>query len=176
MAALADVLTGLRALIALLLVAMVGRGRLDTAVALLAVAWLTDFFDGRSARAATRPTHLGQWDLGVDTFVGAGVMVGLALGGYVNWGVGLLAVVVLGGGWVLLGNTALSSALQATAYGVLMWQAYTTEAQGWWLPPVVIVIMAAINWNRFIHDSIPGFFAGIADLYTSARQLVRRPS
>ncbi|NIA24229.1 MAG: hypothetical protein GWP04_01525 [Gammaproteobacteria bacterium] len=176
MAVLADVLTGLRALIALLLVAMVGQGRLETAAALLATAWLTDFFDGKSARAASRPTHLGQWDLQVDTFVGAGLMIGLALGGYVSWGVGLLVVVVLGGGWIALGNNSLSSVLQATAYGLFMWLAYSQSINGWWLPPVVILIIATLNWHRFIHDSIPGFFEGIADLSSAARRFVKSTS
>ena len=150
MATLADALTAVRALIALLLVAMVGQGRLDVAAALLATAWLTDFLDGKSARAATRPSHLGHLDLAVDTLVGAGLMIGLSLGGYVNWGIGLLIVVLLGGGWIALKNTSLSSA--------------------------IIAIIAALNWHRFIHDSIPGFFAGIADLFSAARRFVERTS
>ncbi|GBD85328.1 hypothetical protein BMS3Abin02_01733 [bacterium BMS3Abin02] len=176
MAVLADVLTGLRALIALLLVAMVGQGRLETAAALLATAWLTDFFDGKSARAASRPTHLGQWDLQADTLVGAGLMVGLALGGYVGWGVALLVVVVLGGGWIALGNDSLSSALQAIAYGSFMWLAYSRSIGGWWLPPVVILIIATLSWQRFTHDSIPGFLGGVGDLYSAARRFVERTS
>jgi len=176
MAALADALTGLRALIALLLVAMVGQGRLNIAAALLATAWLTDFFDGKSARAATRPTHLGEWDLVVDTFVGAGLMVGLALGGYVSWGIGLLIIAVLGGGWIVLKNNSLSSALQATAYGWFMWLVYSRAVAGWWLPPAVIVIIATLNWQRFVHDSVPGFFSGVADLFSAARRFVERLS
>ncbi|NOY55313.1 MAG: hypothetical protein GXP34_04925 [Actinobacteria bacterium] len=176
MAVLADMLTGLRALIALLLVAMVGQGRLETAAALLATAWLTDYFDGKSARAASRPTHLGRWDLQADTFVGAGLMVGLALGGYVSWAVGLLVVVVFGGGWIALGNDSLSSVLQAISYGLFMWLAYSRSVGGWWLPPVVILIIAILNWERFIHDSIPGFLEGIAELLSATRRLVKRTS
>ncbi len=176
MATLADALTAVRALIALLLVAMVGQGRLDVAAALLATAWLTDFLDGKSARAATRPSHLGHLDLAVDTLVGAGLMIGLSLGGYVNWGIGLLIVVLLGGGWIALKNTSLSSALQAIAYGWFMWLTYSRAVDGWWLPPAIIAIIATLNWHRFIHDSIPGFFAGIADLFSAARRFVERTS
>jgi phosphatidylserine synthase len=173
-AALADLLTGSRALIALFLVATVGQGRLGTATALLAIAWLTDFFDGKSARAAEKPTHLGRWDLLVDTFVGAGLMVGLALGGYVNWAVGLLCVVFLGGGWIVSGNMSLSSVLQAIAYGTFMWTAYSSRTVGWWLPPVTAVVIAILNWRKMVHESIPGFLSGVADLVVGAVATLRR--
>jgi phosphatidylglycerophosphate synthase len=48
--------------------------------ALLASAWLSDFFDGRLARAYIGRTCLGDVDLWADTLVGAGAPLGLTVG------------------------------------------------------------------------------------------------
>lgn len=164
MAVLADLLTGLRTLIALLLVAVIGQGRLDLAAVLLSIGWLSDFFDGKSARAADRPTHLKQWDIYADTLVGVGILLGLAFGGYWPSGLVLLLVIGMGGGWLVLHNNALSSAVQAIAYGAFMWLLFSQRVDSWWLPPVTVLTIMTLNWHRFVHGSIPDFFEGIGDL------------
>lgn len=170
---MADLLTGLRALLALLLVAVLGAQRLDLAAAVLSAAWITDFFDGKSARRADHPTHLGKWDIYVDTLVGAAVLVGLAYGGYVSWLTSLSLVVVLGGGWILIGNDALSSALQAIGYAWLMWLLYRQGVSDWWLPPLTAVSAAVLNWRKVVTYSVPGFLQGVADLFRSAAAALR---
>ena len=77
----ADVLTLARLAIAPVLVAALAAEQRGTAAALLAAAWLTDALDGRAARASDVPTRLGGADLLVDTAVGAGALLGLALAG-----------------------------------------------------------------------------------------------
>lgn len=173
MATLADLLTGLRALLALLLVAVVGARRLDLAAALLSAAWITDFFDGKSARRANRPTHLGKWDIYVDTLVGAAVLLGLAYGGYVSWLTALSLVLILGGGWILIGNDALSSSLQAIAYAWMMWLLFRQGVSDWWLPPLTAVSAAVLNWRKVVTRSVPGFLHGVADLFRSATAAFR---
>ncbi|HET6643714.1 MAG TPA: CDP-alcohol phosphatidyltransferase family protein [Gaiellaceae bacterium] len=63
----ADLLRLLRLVAAPALAAVLAAGRLVIAAALLAGTWLTDALDGQAARASGIPTHLGRFDLVVDT-------------------------------------------------------------------------------------------------------------
>jgi phosphatidylglycerophosphate synthase len=92
----ADVLTLARLAIAPVLAAALAAEQLGTAAALLAVAWLTDAFDGQAARASALPTRLGGADLVVDTTVGAGALLGLALADEVPAWLAVTLLAVLG--------------------------------------------------------------------------------
>ena len=67
---LADAMTALRCvLVLIILYAGVVQGPVEglaTAVSLTILAWISDVFDGMLARKASRPTHLGGWDLIAD--------------------------------------------------------------------------------------------------------------
>jgi phosphatidylglycerophosphate synthase len=68
----ADALTLCRVVLAAVLVPLLGTGRTTLGAAVVGSAWLSDFLDGRAARASARPTSLGRFDLWADTLVGAG--------------------------------------------------------------------------------------------------------
>ena len=67
---LADTMTALRCVFVLIILyAGVVQGSVEglaTAVSLTILAWITDVLDGMLARKASRPTHLGSWDLLAD--------------------------------------------------------------------------------------------------------------
>jgi hypothetical protein len=72
----ADGLTLMRLVLAAALVPVLGARRIVLAAAMVGSAWLTDFFDGRAARASAGPTSLGALDLWAETLVGAGAVLG----------------------------------------------------------------------------------------------------
>lgn len=156
----ADGLTLLRVFIAIALALLVWLGEWPAVAMALAAAWLSDLLDGRLARAAGGGTRLGNWDMTVDTLVGAGLIVGLIAHGTLPDVVGFPALVVFG---VLhaMGNVAASMLLQLTGYLptlLLLWQDRPTV---WWLPFAVMVLAAAIDWRRLFLINIPAFIRGI---------------
>jgi phosphatidylglycerophosphate synthase len=85
--------------------------------AVVGSAWLSDFLDGRAARASARPTSLGGFDRWADTLVGAGAVVGFVASGWLPRAVGVVVVAGLLGAFMLTRNEAMSMLLQATGYG-----------------------------------------------------------
>jgi phosphatidylglycerophosphate synthase len=164
MALVADLLTLSRALIAIGLIAALSGRHLSTVAILISLAWLTDLLDGRAARAGAGGTRLGGWDLGVDTTVGVGALVGLLIAGaipsWLAWG----ALLLLGVPFVILRHPTLSMILQAIAYAgvlALLW----SEAGGIrWVPPVTIVTILVVGFNRFRTTTLPTFFSGFLEL------------
>ena len=130
----ADLLTLARLAVAPTLMATLAAGRLAAAAALLAGAWLTDALDGPAARAAELQTRLGRFDLVVDTAVGAGALAGLALAGDVPATLAGTLLAVLGTGFLVLRNPALSMALQAVGYAWFLWTLWDEGEPAVWLP------------------------------------------
>jgi len=157
----ADALTLTRASLALVLAVVLARGRLAPAAVLLSVAWLTDFADGRVARAGRGRTRLGGFDLSADTLVGAGVLVGLAADGYIPGPVAAAVLLVLGGGFLVLRNEALSMALQAVGYGGFLWRLWTEGSAFVWSPVLTIAAIAVLDRRRFTRIVLPMFFGGM---------------
>jgi len=157
----ADALTLTRASLALVLAVVLARGRLAPAAVLLSVAWLTDFADGRVARAGRGRTRLGGFDLSADTLVGAGVLVGLAADGYIPAPVAAAVLIVLGGGFLVLRNEALSMALQAVGYGGFLWRLWTARSAFLWAPVLAIAAIAVLDRRRFTRIVLPRFFGGV---------------
>lgn len=157
----ADALTMSRALLGVVLALVLVRGSLTPAAVMLSMAWLTDFADGRVARAARGRTRLGAFDLSADTLVGVGVLVGMAGSGAVPWPVAAIALPVLGGGYVLLRNEALAMSLQAIAYGAFLWRLWT-EGSAWvWVPVLTVAVIAILDRRRFTGIVLPRFFGGV---------------
>ena len=159
----ADGLTAVRVLLAVAVVLELGTGRTAVAAALVGSAWLSDFFDGRAARASATPTRLGELDLWADTLVGAGAVLGFVAAGRLSWPVGIGAVVVLLAVFALTGNEAMSMILQAIGYGLVLWH---TGRDGHtallvWLF-AVIALVAVVNRRVLWERSLPTFFAGVA--------------
>ena len=156
----ADVLTSTRAFLAVGLAVMLAQGRLGWAAVGLSLAWITDLADGRLARAAREPTRLGDWDFRADVAVGAGVMAGLIIHGYLPrpLATGLLALLV--GGFLVLRNPALGMSLQAIAYAAFGWRLWTDSVDTRWIPFVVAATIGVLEWRRLFGEQIPAFFNG----------------
>lgn len=171
LAFVADALTLGRAVVAAALIPVFGARRTGLGAALLGTAWLSDFFDGRAARASTGRTRLGGVDLWADTLVGAGALLGFVAWGWVPpvVGFGLGAALIVA--FALTRNEAMSMLLQATGYGLVLWRTWrdgSTVALAWLLTIIVVVVIA--NRRIFWERSLPTFFGGIAAVFR------RRPS
>ncbi len=165
LAALADGLTVLRLPIAVAVAVVAAAGRLDLVGILLAVAWSADFLDGRLAGWAGGGTKLGPWDLAADTLVGTGAVIGLTAGGLLPAGLGVPAVVVLGGLAWWRRNPAPAMLLQGIGYGAYLWLAWTTGAPWRVLPLATVAAIALVDADRFVHRVLPMFFDGAARLF-----------
>lgn len=160
----ADLLTLVRLAAGPALAAALAAGRLAIAAALLAGAWLTDALDGPAARASRRRTHLGRFDLVVDTAVGVGALVGLTLADEIPALLTGALVVVVGGGFLLLRNPALSMALQAVGYAWLLWTLWDGREPAVWLPLITAAGLALLLHRRLLQAVIPAFLKGLATL------------
>ena len=164
MALAADLLTVSRGLIAIGLIAALSGRHLSIVAVLISLSWLTDLLDGRAARAGAGTTRLGEWDLGVDTLVGVGVLVGLLIAGAIPMWLAWGALLLLGVPFIILRHPTLSMILQAIAYAgilVLLWR----EAGGIrWVPPLTIATILLIGFNRFRTTTLPTFFSGFLEL------------
>jgi hypothetical protein len=160
----ADLLTLVRLAAAPTLAVALAAGRLVLAAALLAGAWLTDALDGQAARASGRPTHLGRFDLVVDTAVGAGALVGLTIAGEIHVLLTGALMVVLGSGFLLLRNPALSMALQAVGYAWLLWTLWDEREPAILLPVGAAAGLLLVLHRRLLRVVIPAFLGGVASL------------
>jgi hypothetical protein len=162
MSRFADLLTLLRLAAGPALAVALAAGRLGIAAALLAGAWLTDALDEPAARRSRRPTHLGRFDLVVDTAVGVGALVGLAVADEIPALLAGAVVVVLGGSFLVLRNPALSMALQPVGYGWLLWTLWDEGTPAVWLPLGTAAGLAIVLHRRLFGAVIPAFLRGLA--------------
>jgi phosphatidylglycerophosphate synthase len=156
----ADALTASRAFLAVGLAVMVAQGRLGWAAVVLSLAWITDVADGRLARAAREPTRLGDWDFRADVAVGAGVLAGLIIHGYVPRPPATALFALLVGGFVVLRSAALGMSLQAVAYAALGWRLWVDSVGSGWIPFLVAGMIGVIEWRRLFAEQIPVFLNG----------------
>jgi phosphatidylglycerophosphate synthase len=160
----ADALTATRAGLAAGIAFTVWTRHPAAGAALLGAAWVTDAADGRLARRSAGDTRLGSWDLGVDTLVGLGLLIGLSGAGYVPapW-------LAAGGGFVFAwfavsGNPALGMALQGIAYGGFLVTCHRQAPSAFWGLVGVIVVIASLEVRRLFGWVLPTFFGGVSDL------------
>jgi hypothetical protein len=158
----ADVLTAARAVLAVLLAWLVGGEQFGMAALVLGAAWASDALDGRFAHAAGGGTRLGEWDLPADTLVGVGVLVGLAIGGYLPIALVLAAVLLLGGAFAVLRNPFPAMVLQAFAWGAILWRFWADRVVAGWVPVAVAGVIGIAERERFIGVVLPAFFRGAA--------------
>ena len=162
----ADGLTFSRLVIAIVLVPVLGAHHSAAAAVLVGAAWLTDFFDGRAARAADGLTRLGAFDLWVDTLVGAGLLLGFVAWGWLPALVGVSLVVVLFAAFAFTRNEALSFLLQAIGYAMLLWRAWRDGPLGalvWMVG--IIAFLAIVNRRVFLGKAVPTFLKGMAAVF-----------
>jgi hypothetical protein len=161
-----DALTLARVIVAVALIPVLGARRLTLSAALLGSAWICDFLDGRAARASAGRTRLGDVDLWADTFVGAGVVLGFTVWGWVPPAVGLGLTALLLAAFALTRNEAMSMLLQATGYALAIWRTWQDghPASLWWLLTIVAAI-AVVNRRIFWQRSLPTFLGGLAAMF-----------
>lgn len=160
-ARVADGLTAVRLLAAVVLVPAVWTARWTSVAVLLSLAWLSDFLDGRTARRAPGETRLGGLDVTADTAVGAALVIGLAGAGTIPWWAAIGAITVLGSLFAA-GNLAASMLLQLTGYLPVLNILRLERPSLWWLPYAAIVVIGIADRRRLLHVSIPAFLRGIA--------------
>jgi len=122
---------------------------------------------GRARRACcprVSTTHLGRFDLVVDTVVGAGALVGLAVADEIPALLTAALVVVLGSSFLVLRNPALSMALQAAGYGWLLWTLWNDGTPAVWLPLATAAGLGLVLHRRLFRAVIPAFLRGLATL------------
>jgi len=162
----ADGLTLGRAVLAVTLIPVLGTRRTALGAAIVGSAWLSDFLDGRAARASAGPTSLGRFDLWADTLIGAGVVLGFVASGWVPAMIGLGIVVILLAAFTLTRNEAMSMLLQATGYALVLWRTWRdglTAPLLWLL--AIIALIAFVNRQVFWERSLPTFLGGLADVF-----------
>jgi phosphatidylserine synthase len=167
----ADALTLGRLVVAIGLIPVLGARRVTLGAVLLGSAWISDFMDGRAARASTGRTRLGDVDLWADTFVGAGAVLGFTLSGWIPPTLGLGIVGLLLVAFAITRNEAMSMLLQATGYALVIWRTWRDghPATLWWLLTIIAVI-AVVNRRILWQRSVPTFLGGLAAMFR------RRPS
>jgi phosphatidylglycerophosphate synthase len=161
-ARLADGLTAGRAAMAPVLALLLAKDLLEAAAVVLALCWVSDLLDGRIARRAGGGTRLGGLDLAADTVVGAGVVLGLGLGGTLPWGVAVALLALLGGAYAVFRIEAAGMLLQAVGYGAVLVR-LAARGSPWLAVPVgAVAFIAVVDRDRFLHDVLPRFFHGFA--------------
>lgn len=161
-AMLADVLTGSRIVIGVVLVGALVTDRVLIFAILLSVAWATDVFDGRLARSSGRKTFFGDSDMLVDTWVGACVLVGLGLSERAPLWLVVIGIVVFGAIYLASRNPAVSQVLQAFGYGAALWLIFTSEDASLAIPLGTLAVLMLLEYRKFFGKVLPMFFDGVA--------------
>ncbi len=168
-AALADLLTASRLVMGVVAAAALVAEELNLFAILLTTAWATDVFDGRLARASKRKTLFAAADLMVDTWVGACVIVGLALSGRVSPWLAYSGIVALGLAYLWTKNPAVSQVLQGIAYGASLWLIYRSPDTTLAIPLGTLAVLMALEYEKFFNKVLPMFFRGIAAIVKRER-------
>jgi len=161
-AALADLLTGSRLVMGVAVVGALLADRVQLFSILLSVAWATDVFDGRLARSSGRRTLFGETDMLVDTWVGAGVLMGLGLSDRAPLWLVITGIVLLGAVYLWTENPAISQVLQGIAYAAALWLIFTTEDATLAIPLGTLAVLMLLEYKKFFGKVLPMFFGGVA--------------
>ena len=149
-AVLADVLTGGRVALGVAAAGALGGDRLHLFSILLSAAWVSDVFDGRLARSSGRRTWFGENDMLVDTFVGACVLVGLAISHRAPAWLVAVGIGVLGTIYLKTKNPAISQVLQGIAYGAALWFIFTSADATLAIPLGTLAALMVLEYEKFI--------------------------
>jgi len=169
MKTIADMLTGMRAILGLWLIWLGWQGgakAISSASLALLASWATDVLDGPAARSD--PRHLRSWigdhDLAVDMLVALGVVVYLALAGFVSlW---LAGVYLVTSALALrhFDSVHLGWVLQAPPYGAMIWTALRVVPTYGLALVIWIIGVVIVTWPRFPKQVVPEFITGMRAL------------
>jgi hypothetical protein len=168
-AVLADVLTGSRLVLGVAAAATLMGDRIALFSILLSASWASDVFDGRLARSSGRRTRLGDADMLVDTWVGAWVLIGLALSDRAPLALVFGGIGVLGPIYLITRNPAISQVLQGAAYGAALWLIFTSADATLWVPLGTLAALMALDHQKFFDKVLPMFFRGVASFFKGER-------
>lgn len=158
---IADALTLSRMVLAPWIGWCVAAGYVGLAVALLGCAWLTDYWDGRFARAASQPTCLHRWDVRTDAWLGSCLVVGLASGGYLPWEVATAIVALAVIGALVVTNPALLALCTGTMFAIAVWELTVHGGRLRWVPATYVIIATVAARHRVFGVNIPGVFRAL---------------
>jgi len=162
LATVADGLTAVRFVLAIVIAAVLGLADgLTLATVLLCVAWITDYADGTLARRSTAATVLGAWDPIADATVGLGLFVGLAIAGRIALFPWVLLAAVLMAAFLVTRNLSLGMVLQAVAYGLLIVELAADAPGGLWMLGTTAAIIGIADGRRFAEVVLPTFLSGL---------------
>ena len=159
----ADVLTTTRIVLAVASGILAAERAFEAATIALSVAWITDFLDGRVARRTSEPTRLADYDMAVDTFVGAMLVAGVGVAGVLPAWIAITALAVFGVGYLVLRQPALGMTLQGVGYGALLWHLWSQRNATLWVAVLTIATIAAFEGRKLVRVVLPEFFRGAAD-------------
>lgn len=159
---LADLMTGSRLVLGVAVAGALIADRIHLFAILLTVGWASDVFDGRLARSSGRSTLFGEADMLVDTWVGACVLVGLALSDRAPLWVVVVGITVLGALYLRTRNPAFSQVLQGIAYGAALWLIFRSEETTVAIPLGSLAVLMLMEYKKFFGKVLPMFFQGIA--------------
>jgi phosphatidylglycerophosphate synthase len=162
LAVLADLLTGSRIVLGAAMIGALMTDRVRLFSILLSVAWASDVFDGRLARASGRRTVFGEADMVIDTWVGACVLIGLALSDRAPLWLVVVGIVVLGTLYLFTMNPAISQVLQGSAYGAALWLIHTSADATLLVPVGTLALLMIMEHKKFFDKVLPMFFQGVA--------------
>ncbi len=165
----ADFLTVLRAVLAFVLAWLgfsQGDAGLPLAAWLLTASWTSDMLDGPLARRSrvSYQTWVGDHDLQIDMSVAAGLLIYMAVAGFVDPVVAAVYILIWMVYFIRRGvPRELGMLAQAPVYGWFIWVALNhAPASGWWLVGFIL-IMVVITWPKFPQEMVPGFLAGMRE-------------
>ena len=167
---LADLLTSIRALLALLIVWLginSGQNSLEVVALIMILAWTTDALDGPLARRTPHinQTWIGNHDLQIDLLVALCLWLYLMIAGYVAAFLAIAYVAACGAILWYTNSTHVAWGVQALPYGTLIWTALqSAQPYGFALIIWVLGIMAA-TWPRFPRQTLPEFLRGMRELF-----------
>jgi hypothetical protein len=164
----ADVITGMRALIALFLIWLgesQGAAGLHLAIWAMLADWIGDAVDGPIARRSrvVYQSWIGDHDLEVDMTVSVGLLAYLLLSGYLSVWVGAVYIMLWGLGFWRHGGVPRSYGMlfQTPIYAWFLYVALRDAPGTGWVLPAFIVIIIVLTWPRFPQMVIPGFLNGL---------------
>ncbi|MGQ9553711.1 MAG: CDP-alcohol phosphatidyltransferase family protein [Anaerolineae bacterium] len=169
MKTIADMLTGMRAILGLWLMWLGWQGGADavnSASLTLLASWATDVLDGPAARSD--PRHLRSWigdhDLEADMLVALGVVIYLALAGFVSLWLAVVYLIMSAMALRHFGSVHLGWALQAPPYGAMIWTAWRVAPTYGAALVIWIIGVVVVTWPRFPKKVVPEFINGMRAL------------
>jgi hypothetical protein len=166
---LADVLTGLRLVVSILIVIAalaVGRESLRLISILVLFAWFTDSIDGTLSRKSGSDKHswLGDNDIVIDVLLAFSVIIYATATGFLLWPITLGYMVLLLLATLIFHSRTLIVTFIGLSYTVFLYITFHNLFPAFIAALIVGLFSVMITWNRIRENLVP-FFRGFRDLF-----------